>query len=339
MHVKSKLLIIPLLLSFVLVFTGRAEAGGIPLKVVILTTYTVEDIGRVPMKYSLEIKRWYDRNFADAEYYRVRGTDSYLYIKDGLAFITIAKGKSGSVRSVSALLKDKRFGFADAYFIVTGGASVPPHIASTGSVCIAEWVLDREYRTSVVKKGKKKIVVAKSGSFFRLNDNLARWALLLNRNTKLADNARAARHRNLYKAESAKSAPSIYLGTSVTASPKRTGRESSRFAERLCVQHSAGRYGVLQEEDNAIAYVLKQSGHLNRLLIMRSGIDFDQTPHETSQLTASGAFAIGAVNNYRAAAPLVKEILHNWSQWKSGVPAFDTGRFSQSHEGHLHRPE
>ena len=76
---------------------------------------------------------------------RDRGTSSYIYIKDGLAFITIARGKKGAVSSLSALLKDQRFDFSKAYCVVTGEASVPPQTASTGSVCIAEWVLDHEY--------------------------------------------------------------------------------------------------------------------------------------------------------------------------------------------------
>ena len=104
---RSEKMIMPLLLFLILSLAPAAEAGGIPLKVVILTTYTVEDIARVPLKYSLEIKHWYDKNFSDAEYYRVKGTSSYIYIKDGLAFITIARGKKGAVSSLSALLKDK----------------------------------------------------------------------------------------------------------------------------------------------------------------------------------------------------------------------------------------
>lgn len=320
MLMKLKVLIIPFLFCLSLFSVSPAKAEVIPLKVVILTTYTVEDIARVPLKYSLEIKRWYDKNFSNAEYYRVKGTDSYIYIKDGLAFITIAKGKKGAVGSLSALLKDPRFDFSEAYFVVTGSASVPPQAASTGSVCIAEWVLDHEYKTTAVKKGKKKIMVAKSGSLFRLNEDLIKWSLLLNKDTKLTDNAKAAKHRDRYPSKTAQSDPFIFTATSVTVSPKKTGGEASAQAERLCREHKAGRYGILQEEDNAIAYVLKQSRHLERLLIIRSGTDFDQLPHGMKKAVSSGAFAISVVNNYRAAAPLVKEILGNWHEWRRGVP-------------------
>ncbi len=317
---RSEKMIMSLLLFLILSLAPAIEAGGIPLKVVILTTYTVEDIARVPLKYSLEIKHWYDKNFSDAEYYRVKGTSSYIYIKDGLAFITIARGKKGAVSSLSALLKDQRFDFSKAYFVVTGEASVPPQTASTGSVCIAEWVLDHEYRTFAVKKGKKKVPAVKSGSLFRLNENLIKWSLLLNRDTKLADNAKAAKYRKLYPLKTAREEPFIYQATSVTVSPKRSGSDISKHAERLCREHRAGRYGILQEEDNAIAYVLKQSRYLERLLIIRSGTDFDQKPHGRAANESGRAFAIGVVNNYRAAAPLVKEILGNWDEWRRGVP-------------------
>lgn len=76
---RSEKMIMSLLLFLILSLAPAAEAGGIPLKVVILTTYTVEDIARVPLKYSLEIKHWYDKNFSDAEYYRVKGTE-FLYL-------------------------------------------------------------------------------------------------------------------------------------------------------------------------------------------------------------------------------------------------------------------
>lgn len=303
-----------------LLLAPPAKAGTIPLKVVILTTYTVEDISRVPIKYSLEIKRWYDKNFADAEYYRVKETDSYIYIKEGLAFVTIAKGKKDAAGSLSALLKDERFDFSEAYFIVCGYASVPPQTASTGSVCIAEWALDHEYKTAVVRKGKKKFTAVKSGSLFRLNGDLVRWSLRLNRGTKLADNARAAKYRDLYPLKTARSSPLIYQATSVTASPKRSGGEVSAYAERLCREHRAGRYGILQEEDNAIAYVLKRSRHLDRLLIIRAATDFDQKPQGRPAGESGRAFAIGVINNYRVASPVVKEIIGNWDAWRRGVP-------------------
>ena len=64
MLMKLKVLIISFLFLLSLFSVTPAKAEVIPLKVVILTTYTVEDIARVPPEILAgETKRWYDKTF------------------------------------------------------------------------------------------------------------------------------------------------------------------------------------------------------------------------------------------------------------------------------------
>lgn len=300
---------------------AAAEGSPIDIKVAVLTFYDMKDVARVPLKYSLEIKHWYDRNFADADYYRIRKTSSYIYIKNGLAFTTISSGKSGTVASLSALLKDDRFNFRNTYFIVTGEAQSPPDAAPTGSVCIADTLIDSSYKSITVKRGKKKFTAVKSGTLFRLNRRLAEAAYQLTAGTKLADHQKAVKYRELYYTDAKSRGPLIYRGAAVTDfSMKRDAAFISRI-EKLFTEQKTGRYCLLQGEDNAVAYVLKQSNLLDRLVIIRASTDFDRPPVGRTPVRSSGAFAIGVINNFRAASPLVTDMLKNWELWKHGVPA------------------
>ncbi|MEG1602323.1 MAG: hypothetical protein RR340_01760 [Cloacibacillus sp.] len=317
---RIKTAAITLLLFIFCLFGASAEAGAIPVKVMVLTFYDMKDVARVPLKYSLEIKRWYDKNFSDAEYYRIRKTNSYVYIKDGLAFMSVEAGKSKTVSSLSALLKDARFDFCETYFIVTGEARVSPKTASTGSVCVADWALDSDYRAVTSKNGKRTVTAVKAGSLFKLNDQLVRWSIRLNEKTKFTDHPKAAKYRKQYKTPTAQLHPFIYRAATVTSFSGGQGEIFSQTAEKLCRNEKAGRYGALQSEDNAIAYVLKKSRHIDRLAVIRAVTNYDSAPQGGTK-ESSGAFAIGVINNYRAAAPLVSEIVGNWERWKKGVPS------------------
>ena len=63
---------------------------------------------------------------------------------------------------------------------------------------------------------------------------------------------------------------------------------------------------------------------VNRLAVLRVAANFDRPyPGEsadTSLHTSSGGFTIACENIYRAAGPLVQDIVAHWDQWKMGVP-------------------
>jgi purine nucleoside permease len=90
-----------------------------------------------------------------------------------------------------------------------------------------------------------------------------------------------------------------------------------------------GSYCTTQQEDNAVYEALKRAAaegmlDINRLAVLRVAANFDRPyPGETADAslhTSSGGFPIACENIYRAAAPVVREIIDQWEQWESGVP-------------------
>jgi purine nucleoside permease len=90
-----------------------------------------------------------------------------------------------------------------------------------------------------------------------------------------------------------------------------------------------GTYCTTQQEDNAVYEALKRgaaAGLVNtaRVAVLRVGSNFDRPyPNETADASlhaASGGFPIACENIYRAAAPLVRDIVGHWDQWEAGVP-------------------
>jgi len=63
----------------------------------------------------------------------------------------------------------------------------------------------------------------------------------------------------------------------------------------------------------------------DRVILMRGGSDFDRksplsnlTAYEAFS-TSMGGFDVAVTNLYLAGAPVVKEIVGNWKEWKHGV--------------------
>ncbi len=323
---RQSFLILFLLLSFVV----PVFAEPIPVKVMVLSMF---EVGKNSGDFAGEFQHWYTEYFDKAASFDVKGAYAPLFVnKDGVAGTVTGMGKARSAATLMAILKDPRFDFSKTYFITSGCAGVSPETGTLGDVFICDWVVDydlgNDWKESDGEPGQPTFIRKDSyndNAAIQLNQELANWALRITKNVKLDDAEKAAEYRKLYPQKIANSYPSIRTGSSVTGDNYWHGKGASKQAAALSAYYKASPYGVTQMEDNAFAIVLRSMGLLDRYLVIRDVVNFDQ-PHPKQKVkesleASSGGFSVGMVNGHRVGSSMVHHILENWDVWKKGVPA------------------
>lgn len=326
MHRYKKTLSVLFLCLF---FAAPVFAEPIPVKVMVLSMF---EVGENSGDFAGEFQHWYMEYFGEAQSFDVKGAASPIFVnKDGVAGTVTGMGKARAAATLMAILQDPRFNFEKTYFITSGCAGVAPEAGTLGDVFICDWVVDydlgHDWKESDGEPGQSTFLRKESyqdNAVLKLNEKLARWAMFLAKDVSLEDAEKAQEYRKLYPQENARSAPSVRTGSSVTGDNYWHGKAASRQAAEICGYYKAAPYGVAQMEDNAFAIVLRAMGALDRYLVIRDVVNFDQPhPGQTvieSLKTSSGGFSIGMINGHRAGSVVVKHILNNWDTWEKGVP-------------------
>lgn len=314
------------------VFVGGGAWGEepvLPVKVCVLSMF---EIGENSGDFAGEFQHWYENFFEEAQAYEVPGMPNPFYLNsEGMGGTVTGMGKAQSASTLTALLGDPRFDFSRTFFIVSGCAGGSPERTTLGSVvwCYAavDYELGHSWKESDGPLGRPTFLMMedfRDSGHIPLNKDFTLWAWELTKDVPLQDDPKAQAYRELYLPEAANGTPSVQQGVSVTGDSYWHGKGSSKTAEYICSLYDAGTYGVTQMEDSAFAKVLKNFGHLERMLILRDVVNFDQ-PHpdqtvEESLQASSGGFSIGMTNGYRVGSRVAKHILENWETWKEGFP-------------------
>jgi purine nucleoside permease len=277
-----------------------------------------------------------------ADYPEVRCTAS------GVCVMTTGMGHANAAASTMALALSPQLDLSHAWFVVTGIAGIDPNVGTLGAAAWARYLVDfglqqefdqREappaWPTGYVGIGaadpatKPKLDYATE--VFELDEALLQRALALSRGAKLEDSAGAAAYRKQYPQAAAQAAPSVLqcdtLGGDTWWHGARLGERATAWTRLLT--DGKGTYCTTQQEDNATYEALRRGAaagrlDLHRVAVLRTGANFDRPhPGQTAQESlnaSSGGFPISTANLYRAAWPLVADIVTHWSQWCEGVP-------------------
>lgn len=322
-------------LAFLLVMAGAAQAAE-PVKIKVFVGAQFE-IGELSGDKAGEFQHWYEGYLADAEEYMVVGAERPVWVnKDGVAGSVLGMGKVRSSSSMTAILADPRFDFSDAYFIITGCAGTPPRVGTVASVFWADYLVDYDlghrWGAGEVPAGEPLFSLRKGYEDVRvvkLNPELVERAFELTRDTPLEDSETSQKYRQKYPQETAQRQPFVGVGTHVAADTFFHGPTLSREAQYVCDLNNAGTYVITEMEGVAVGYVIKKFGHGDRVLSLRTAVNFDQgNPGETTleHLDPApgnypGGFSTGIKNAYAVGSRFVDEVVADWDQWKDGVPA------------------
>jgi len=322
------------------------------IKVLIVANWEVgNDSGDEPGEY----QDWVERLHLN-EKVHVRGIPDVLRRNsDGVYAIVL---KQGSL-DLNALALDPHFDLHHTYWIFSGISGVDPNVASVGSVAWGRWVVDgdalREIDDRTIPKGwpyglyaigadrpdtlpananhyGSVTDVAELTKAYPLNQSLARWAFNLSSKVKLSDDTVIAERRAQWKGfPNAQKAPFILMGETLGAERYWHGPSRNKWAEnwvKLWTKNQ-GQFVMTNEESQHYQLdirTLSSLGYLdaNRVMVLRSGSNFDMPPPGASITDSIGDEAPGQKlafdNNERAAEPVISELLKHWDEYKTHIP-------------------
>jgi purine nucleoside permease len=313
------------------VFAEGGVESAVPVKALVIAMFEVGEFGG---DFAGEFQHWYERYFSDARAYEVRGLPNPLFInKDGVAGTVAGMGKANAATTLSVILSDRRFDFSKTYILSSGCSGMPPNRGTLGDVVWAYELVDVDLGHSWAESDRPAGTTATflrsegydGSGYIVLNEKLVDWALALSRNVPLLDAPEAAAYRAHYGPEEAAEKPSVRSGISLTGDNYWHGVNANKHAEEVVAAYNTKTdYMVTQMEDNALGVVAARFGKLDRLLVCRDVVNYDQPYPGISVLesldASSGAFSIGMRNGFLAGSVVIDEIVKNWNLYADTVP-------------------
>ena len=265
-------------------YQAQTAASSIPVRVLILPQYEVGEItGDIPG----EAQYYYEAYLDGAQEYDISGDSegSTLYVKDGIALYVTGTGKLNAALNTQALLSDARFDFSDAYILVTGSAASAAEYGVPGDVYVITAAVDYDLGHHIGSEEAGEDGPAwihdpedDENAVIRLDQSLTDQCYELVRKIRpqTTEKTRAYMKEGFDNKKWARRKPQVLKGTSVSGESCKKGE--SVHANALLMAEAYGckdPYAVLAPEDAAIGQVLSRMDLLDRLIILRAGIDTD----------------------------------------------------------------
>jgi purine nucleoside permease len=267
---------------------------------------------------------------------------------EDICVMTTGMAHTNAAASTMALLFSRQFDLSKTYFLVAGIAGIDPSMGTLGSAAWARYLLDFGLQNEIDAREKPsgwstgylgihaadpntKPTLAYKTEVFQLNEVLLQKALTLSVGVQLTDSPKAAQYRTNYPTAPANQPPRVIRCDTLAGDTYWHGTLIGQRAHDWVAQLTDGKgtYCTTQQEDNAIYEAVKRAAaaglvDLDRLAMLRVAANFDRPyPTETADTslhTSSGGFPIACENIYRAAAPVVQDIVAHWDKWELGVP-------------------
>ena len=338
---------------------ARALAASIPVRMVVVATFeTGRDTGDAPGEFQFWVEREHlDEVIPErGAIHPIRRSKAGLY---GLVPGDAGHMVDGAGEALTAFVLDPRFDFRKTYWLFTGISGTDPKVATIGTAAWASFVVDGDelreiddreaphdwpsglfaigadrpdVRPSDPKHFGSALDVAPLDMGFPLNAGLARWAYELTRNVKLPDTpALAAIRAKWVGFPAAQAPPTVIMGDTLGSRRYWHGAGRTRWAEDWVTlwTHGQGRFAMTNMESQSFesaVYILGRQGLLDpaRVMVLRTASNFSEPLPGQSPVGSVGDEAPGQLaafeSNYRAGAPVVREILQHWSKYADQIP-------------------
>ena len=281
-----------------------AANGTIPVKVVVITTFEIEQDGQ---DKGGEFQAWTDQYplpehipFPQS-YHELR----YNPTEQVLGIVT-GEGTARAAASITALGHDPRFDLSHAYWVVAAIAGINPNVASVGSAAWAHYVVDGDlaheidareippdWSTGYTPLGRylpyqqpRPAASSINGqNVYALNGRLVDWAYRFTKSIQLPDDDGLKALRAPYTQPAAKLPPFVLKGDDLAAGTYWVGEKLNKWAEDWVSYWTEGRgtFATTLEEDSGILQAITFLGQVHRadpsrVLILRSAADFTVPP-------------------------------------------------------------
>lgn len=259
-----------------------------PVRVLILPKF---EVGAMTGDFPGEAQCFYEEYLVGGDTYQINGSPGTieLYYKNGIALCLVGQGKVSAALNTAAVLSDTRFDFSDAYVLSVGcgGASEGYGILGDVYVISAAADFDLGHRADPREINTKSETTwfhdesFDDSAVIRLNKDLTDrvYALIKDIHLQTTDNTKKFLYREYPEEAWADRQPQIMRGTSVTSDNFWKGRYDHKNALLITETYGCSDpYAVSEMEDVAVGQAVKSFGMLDRLIILRTGVNMDVFP-------------------------------------------------------------
>ncbi|KAM0749609.1 purine nucleoside permease [Meredithblackwellia eburnea MCA 4105] len=269
--------------------------------------------------------------------------------------MTTGESEINAAASTMAMFLSPKFDFKLTYFLVAGIAGVNPYYGTLGTAMFArfavqvglQYELDARQMPANWTTGYWGYGTSGPGlrptefygtEIFEVSTPLLARVMDLTKNLTLNDSSQAIAYRSKFDYAPANLPPTVTQCDVATSDVYYAGTLLSEgfgnFTKLL--SNGTANYCSTAQEDNATLESLVRAdkaglADYSRIIILRTGSDFDRAPPPSANLTAyeafeaeQGGFAPAIANLFIAGWPVVKEIAYDWDAWKDGTPTQST---------------
>ena len=258
------------------------------VRVLILPKFEVEAMtGDFPG----EAQCFYEEYLIGGDTYIIDGSPDTieLYYKNGIALCLVGQGKVSAALNTAAVLSDPRFDFSDAYVLSVGCGGASEGYGILGDVYVISAAVDFDLGHHADPReldGKTETTWFHDESFddsavIRLNQDLTDRVYSLIKDVPMQTTDQTVRflHGEYPEEEWANRQPQILCGTSVTSDNFWKGKYDHQNALLITDTYGCSDpYAVSEMEDVAVAQAVRSFGMLDRLIILRAGVNMDVFP-------------------------------------------------------------
>ena len=278
------LLIIGILIGYSVYLKNRK----IPVRVLILPKF---EVGEMTGDFPGEAQYFYEEYLAGGEEYEIDGgtEQNKLYYKNGVALYPLGQGKVSAALNTSAILSDGRFDFSDTYVLSVGCGGSAEGYGIFGDVYVISSAVDYDlgHRADHREMSSESETTwfhdesFDENAVIKLDQEVTERAYQLIADMHLETTDKTVEFlKKQYPGEAwADREPRVMRGTSVTGDNFWKGKYDHQNAMLITETYGCSDpFAVTEMEDIAVGLALKRFGLLDRLIILRVGVNMDVFP-------------------------------------------------------------
>lgn len=284
---------IALVLLFVIMLTHSACSAAlkekkIPVRVLILPKF---EIGEMTGDFPGEAQYFYEEYFAGGEEFEIgRVPDSgTLYYKNGAAMLLLGQGKVNAALSTAAVLSDERFDFSDAYIFSVGCGGSAKDYGILGDVFVISAAVDYDlgHQADPRESGRSSETTwfhdesFDSSAVVRMDERLTDRVYQMVKDIPLetTEKSVAFLQREFPGEAWADRPPRVLRGTVLTGDNYWKGIYDHKNALLMTeTYHCTDPFAITEMEDVAVGLAVKSFRLLDRMIILRTGVNMDVFP-------------------------------------------------------------
>ena len=249
------------------------------------------EVGAMTGDFPGEAQCFYEEYLSGGDTYIIDGSPDTieLYYKNGVALCLAGQGKVSAALNTAAVLSDPRFDFSDAYVLSVGCGGASEGYGILGDVYVISAAVDYDLGHHADPRESDSGTETTwyhdesfdGSAVIRLDKDLTDRVFSLVKDVPMQTTDQTVRflRREYPEEEWADREPQIMRGTSVTSDNFWKGKYDHQNALLITDTYGCSDpYAVSEMEDIAVGQAVSSFGMLDRLIILRTGVNMDVFP-------------------------------------------------------------